>query len=54
MKSLRMLRLMQVSALALGALTLAIPTAMTWFTIAYALVGFAFSLAYTIAFLRRN
>jgi hypothetical protein len=42
-------RVMQASALALGVLTLLIPATQTWFTIAYAAVGFAFSLAYTIA-----
>ena len=42
-------RVMQASAFALGVLTLLIPTAQTWFTIGYAAIGFAFSLAYTIA-----
>ena len=41
-------RVMQASAFALGVLTLLIPTAQTWFTIGYAAIGFAFSLAYTI------
>jgi O-antigen/teichoic acid export membrane protein len=42
-------RVMQASALALGVLTLLIPATQTWFTIGYAAIGFAFSLAYTIA-----
>ena len=42
-------RVMQASAFALGVLTLMIPTAQTWFTVGYATIGFAFSLAYTIA-----
>jgi O-antigen/teichoic acid export membrane protein len=37
---------MMVSAFALGALTLLIGVPLTWFTIAYALVGFGFSAAY--------
>ena len=45
---------MQVSAFALGVLTLLIPTGLTWFSIAYALVGFGFSLAYTLAFLGKS
>jgi hypothetical protein len=46
-------RVMVVSAAALGALTLLIPAEFTWFTIAYAAVGFLFSLAYLTAFLRK-
>jgi uncharacterized membrane protein len=42
-------RVMQASAFALGVLTLLIPTTQTWFTIGYAAIGFAFSLAYTVA-----
>ena len=42
-------RVMQASAFALGVLTLLIPATQTWFTIGYAAIGFAFSLAYTIA-----
>ena len=42
-------RVMQASAFALGVLTLLIPATQTWFTISYAAVGFAFSIAYTIA-----
>jgi len=39
---------MMVSAGALGFLTLMIPTAITWFTVLYALVGFGFSAAYLV------
>ena len=46
-------RVMIVSAAALGALTLLIPTEFTWFTIAYAAIGFLFSLAYLSALLRK-
>ncbi len=46
-------RVMVVSAAALGGLTLLIPTEFGWFTIAYAAVGFLFSLAYLTAFLRK-
>lgn len=46
-------RVMVVSAAALGALTLLIPAEYGWFTIAYAGVGFLFSLAYLTAFLRK-
>jgi hypothetical protein len=46
-------RVMVVSAAALGALTLLIPTEFGWFTITYAAVGFLFSLAYLSAFLRK-
>jgi hypothetical protein len=42
-------RVMQVSALALGVLTLLIPVSQNWFTISYAIVGFGFSAAYTFA-----
>ena len=37
---------MAVSAAGLGSLTLALPVPLTWFTVAYAIVGFAFSLSY--------
>jgi hypothetical protein len=37
---------MAISAAGLGVLTLLLPVPLTWFTIAYAIVGFAFSLAY--------
>jgi hypothetical protein len=46
-------RVMVVSAAALGTLTLLIPAEFGWFTIAYAAVGFLFSLAYLSAFLRK-
>jgi O-antigen/teichoic acid export membrane protein len=46
-------RIMIVSAAALGALTLLIPAEFTWFTIAYAAIGFLFSLAYLSALLRK-
>ena len=46
-------RVMVISAAALGALTLLIPAEFDWFTIAYAAVGFLFSLAYLLAFLRK-
>ena len=44
-------RVMVVSAAGLGALTLLIPAEFGWFTIAYAAIGFLFSLAYLSAFL---
>jgi O-antigen/teichoic acid export membrane protein len=46
-------RVMVISAAALGALTLLIPAEFTWFTIAYAAVGFLFSVAYLSALLRK-
>jgi O-antigen/teichoic acid export membrane protein len=46
-------RVMVVSAAALGAVTLLIPAEFGWFTIAYAAIGFLFSLAYLSAFLRK-
>ena len=46
-------RVMVISAAALGALTLLIPAEFGWCTIAYAAVGFLFSLAYLLAFLRK-
>ena len=46
-------RVMVISAAALGALTLLIPAEFGGFTIAYAAVGFLFSLAYLSAFLRK-
>jgi O-antigen/teichoic acid export membrane protein len=46
-------RVMVISAAALGALTLLIPAEFTWFTIAYAAIGFLFSLAYLSALLRK-
>ncbi len=44
-------RVMQLCALALGLLTLLIPSQLNWFTILYACVGFGFSAAYTWAML---
>jgi hypothetical protein len=44
-------RVMTVSAFALGLLTLLIPATLNWFTIAYAAVGFGFSVAYVWAML---
>ena len=46
-------RVMVVSAAALGALTLLIPAEFGWFNIAYAAVGFMFSVAYLSALLRK-
>ena len=46
-------RVMVVSAAGLGALTLLIPAEFGWFTIAYAAIGFLFSVAYLSAFLRK-
>ena len=46
-------RVMVVSAAGLGALTLLIPADFGWFTIAYAAIGFLFSLAYLTTFLRK-
>lgn len=37
---------MAVSAAGLGVLTLLLPVPLTWFSVAYAIVGFAFSLSY--------
>lgn len=45
---------MMVSAFALGVLTLLVSVPLTWFTIAYACVGFAFSGAYVWAALERK
>lgn len=46
-------RVMQFSAFGLGALTLAVPAELTWFTYLYAAVGFAFAGAYTVFLFRR-
>ena len=46
-------RIMAVSAAGLGALTLLIPAEFGWFTIAYAAIGFLFSLAYLTTLLRK-
>lgn len=43
---------MLFAAAGLGMITLLIPVAYTWFTLAYAAVGFAFSLAYFVGLLR--
>jgi O-antigen/teichoic acid export membrane protein len=43
-------RVMVVCAAALGVLTVLIPVPLTWFAIAYAVVGFGFSAAYLWAF----
>lgn len=54
-KSLRLSgRVMQISAFALGVLTLLLPASINWFTIGYAIVGFAFSAAYTFAFMSKG
>ena len=47
-------RVMQLSAFALGVLTLFIPTGVNWFVIVYALIGFSFSAAYTLLLLKKN
>jgi len=46
-------RVMQFSAFGLGALTIAIPAELNWFTYLYAAVGFGFSAAYTVFMFRR-
>lgn len=46
-------KVMAVSAFALGVLTLLIPADYTWFTIAYAVVGFGFSAAYATTLIRK-
>ena len=46
-------KVMAVSAFALGVLTLLIPATFTWFTIAYAVVGFGFSTAYAAVLARK-
>jgi hypothetical protein len=46
-------KVMAVSAFALGVLTLLIPADYTWFTIAYAVVGFGFSVAYATTLIRK-
>ena len=47
-------RVMQVSAFALGVLTLFIPTGVNWLVVVYALIGFGFSAAYTLLLFKRN
>jgi len=49
----RSARVMQVSAFALGVMTLLTPNALTWFVILYAVIGFGFSIAYTFALSRK-
>jgi hypothetical protein len=46
-------RVMQFSAFGLGALTLAIPAELNWFTYLYAAVGFVFAGAYTVYLFKR-
>jgi hypothetical protein len=46
-------RVMQFAAFGLGALTLAVPAELNWFTYLYAAVGFSFSAAYTVLLFRR-
>jgi O-antigen/teichoic acid export membrane protein len=46
-------KVMIVSAATLGVLTLLIPADFGWFTIAYAAIGFLFSLAYLSALMRK-
>jgi O-antigen/teichoic acid export membrane protein len=46
-------KVMAVSAFALCVLTLLIPAAFTWFTIAYAVFGFGFSGAYALVLARK-
>jgi O-antigen/teichoic acid export membrane protein len=41
-------RVMRLSALGLGALTILIPVELNWFSIAYAGIGFGFFIAYTV------
>ena len=41
-------RVMLISAFALGVITLYVPVPLTWFTTAYAVVGFGFSAAYAL------
>lgn len=45
---------MQLSAFGLGVITLLIPTPLTWFAIGYAIIGFAFSAAYSVFLFRRS
>lgn len=47
-------RVMMFSAFALGVLTLLLPTALNWFTILYAAVGFSFSAAYAFFILKNK
>lgn len=45
---------MAIVATALGVLTLLIPSGLSWFTICYAAVGFAFGLNYIVCLIRRR
>lgn len=47
-------RVMQIAAFGLGVITLLIPSGWNWFVILYALVGFSFSLAYTVFLLQKD
>ena len=47
-------RVMPIAAFGLGAITLLIPSGWNWFVILYALVGFGFSLAYSIVLLQKD
>jgi hypothetical protein len=47
-------RVMLISAFGLGVLTLLLPVTLTWFAIAYAVVGFGFSGAYAWALFSRK
>jgi hypothetical protein len=47
-------RVMQFAAFGLGLITLLIPTGWNWFVILYALVGFGFSVAYTVFLLQKD
>jgi O-antigen/teichoic acid export membrane protein len=46
-------KVMAVSAFLLGVLTLLVPGNHNWFTIAYSVVGFAFSAAYTLTLIQQ-
>jgi hypothetical protein len=45
---------MAIVATGLGILTLLIPSGLSWFTIAYAAVGFGFGLAYVVCLVRER
>ena len=45
---------MAIAATGLGVLTLLIPASLSWFTVLYAAVGFAFGLNYTVCLLRKK
>ena len=46
-------RVMLISAFGMGVLTLLLPVQLTWFAIAYAVVGFGFSAAYAFVLLKK-